>query len=205
MKLKSIINKNIVFLLFGILLFSCAKPTRIPLLVSSAFLQNIDTIKVYNPYQFDNGVNQISFSNLPENLRKMKGDPRKASDTWNKIRNVYGGSSIINVDSIDKSKIVVHRRIENWINKEGKLINNPTNIKEFKELMSNEGINHTDYEIFKEKQIEWTGGTKSDYLELKYMGTINCVTINKKGNIRISTYLESQIDYWKSRGKHFTE
>ncbi len=206
MKLKYIIRITILHLVFTIISCSSTKSTKIEILVSADNLKNLDSIIKYNPYTFSNGVNQISYTNLPQKLRENRDKHGTIynKNAWDKITEIYKAESIVDIDTINTNTVIVKRNLTQYVYDEDIRIDKRLSIDEFKTLLLKNGITPKDYKISENKEIEWSGGSKSTFLELIFKGTSNKITINGKGIIQITTYLESQMPYWESKGKKFS-
>jgi hypothetical protein len=174
--------------------------------VSADNLKNLDSIIKYNPYTFNNGVNQISYTNLPQKLRENRDKHGTIynKNAWDKITEKYKAESIVSIDTININTVAVKRNLTQYVYNDDIRVNKRLSIDEFKSLLLKNGITPQDYKILENREVEWSGGSKSTFLELRYKGTSNKITINRKGIIQITTYLESQMPYWESQGHQFS-
>ncbi len=202
--LKFIISKVSVLLIVLLFVSSCVKPTKVTLLMSENNLKNLDSIKIQTPNNFLNkGWNQ-AYSNLPIKLREKRDNRQTMYEAWDEIVEKYKVESNVYIDTISKSETIISRVTTKWLYLKEKRNEKKINTKEFKQLLKSEGVLSSDYQIRSEKEVEWTGGSNSTFIELWYNGTINEVRIGGKGEIRIHTYLTSQIPYWESQGHQFS-
>lgn len=202
--LKFIINKLSILLLLVLFVSSCVEPAKVTFLMSENNLKDLDSIKRQTPYNsLNNGWNQ-GYSNLPDKLRNKRDNRKTMHDAWDEVVEKYKAESNVSIDTISKSEAIIRRHTKKWLYFENKRVEKRISVKELERLLMSEGILPTDYQIRLEKEVEWTGGSKSIFIELWYNGTINQILISSKGSIRIDTFLKSQITYWESQGHQFS-
>ncbi|QWX84334.1 hypothetical protein H0I23_01380 [Cellulophaga sp. HaHaR_3_176] len=183
---------------------SCnSSKTEVSFLVTSNYLKDLDSIKKQTPYNsLNKGWNQ-AYSNLPIKLREKRDNRKTIYNAWDEIVEKYKIESNVEIDTISKSEIRIRRNLTKWVYDNGKRVNKRLSLAEFKKLLSNEGIQPSSYKILFESEQLWSGGLKSTFLELYYKGTVNKIRIDEKGTISNTTFLISQIPYWKSTGHQF--
>lgn len=199
--LKFIIKSCFILLLIT----SCnSTKTKVSFLVTSSYLKNIDSIKMQTPYRVLNAGHGYRLSNLPTKLRNMRDSQTEQYTAWDEIDKNYKIESTVHIDTINKSEIRISRGVTKWLFKEDKRLEKQISLEDLKKLFIAEGVKFNDFKIIDEKVVEYDGGIKNRKIELLYKGTINEITIRRKGTISIDTYLISQIPYWESKGHQFS-
>ena len=199
--LQSIIK----YCLITLLTISCnPTKTEVSFLVTSEYLENIDSIKAQTPYKVLNAGQGYRLSNLPSELRNMRDNQIKQHDAWDEIEKDYKVESTVHIDTINTSEIRISRELTKWLFKEGKRLEKQITLDDLKKILIAEGIKLKNLKIIDEKVLEYDREIKNRKIELLYKGTINEITIRRKGTISINTYLESQIQYWESKGHQFS-
>jgi hypothetical protein len=173
-------------------------------LVTSNYLEDIDSIKTQTPYRVLNVGHGYRLSNLPTKLRNMRDSQIKQYDAWDEIQEDYQVESTVHIDTISNSEIRISRGVYKWIYENDKRVQKRISFEEFKQLLNAQGIDLKNIEVLSQKEYEWSGGAKSTFIEIRYKGTINEIRLDEKGIVNIDTYLISQIPYWESQGHQFS-
>lgn len=196
-------NNNFIIIVISIVTLlnttSCTtKKTKVSLLVSSTYLNNIDSIKTQTPYKKINLVHDFNLSNLPTKLNNKRNHGPNKSAAWDEVVDNYKIESSVGIDTINYSKIIITRSVYKWLFKNNKRIKNRVNVNDLKQILISENIKPTEYKILEIKELEYDGGIKQTFLELRYKGTVNQIRL-AKGEIYVQTYLISQIPYLESQ------